>query len=130
MPLRFSEQTTETGMRYLRVDASDHVALEDAKAFGDRVMSPEWHHGLIMSVVAKGTEYAPDARKYFPTLNKEITALATVVTSPIVRAAINMMLRLGRIMEDNPLRMFSSEAEALKWLESQRGESEARRARL
>lgn len=122
MSMQFSEHTSETGMRYLRADASEQVDLEQAKAFEAAVTRPEWHHGLVLTVVAKGTEYSPESRKYFATLNKDIFALATVVTSPIVRAAINMMLRLGRIKGHSPLQMFSSETEALAWLESKRTE--------
>ena len=43
--------------------------------------------------------------------------IAVVVTSPIVRAAINMMVRFGTTKAH--LRMFTSETEALAWLESQ-----------
>ncbi|MCA9715055.1 MAG: hypothetical protein H6713_35780 [Myxococcales bacterium] len=122
MPFRFTEKTTESGARYLRVDAEGRVSLDDAKEFQSWVMRPEWHLGLIMSVVGKGTAYDRDARKVFQTLNEHITALATVVTSPIVRAAINMMLRLARSRGTTPLRMFTSEEEALRWLESRRGD--------
>jgi hypothetical protein len=122
MPIQFSEHTTESGMRYLRSDVSGHVDLDDAKAFEAYIKRPEWHRGLALSVVQKGTEYAPDARKLFNSMTEDITALATVVTSPIVRAAINLMMSIGKIRGKSPLRMFTSEAEALAWLESKRGD--------
>lgn len=118
MPLEISEHTTDAGNAYLRADASGQVTLEHAKQFEAAIKRPQWHHGLVLSVVAKGTEYAPDARRHFATLNADVRALATVVTSPIVRATLNMIFRLGELKGDNPMKMFTSQDEALKWLES------------
>ena len=120
MPMTYTEITTDSGMRYLRVDTSGHVSFEDAKEFEAWVTKPEWNKGLALSVVAQGTEYAPEARKHFTLLNDHLTSLATVVTSPIVRAAINMMLRITRTRGRSPLKMFTDEAEAIAWLESTR----------
>lgn len=119
MPLEFSEHTSEGGMPYLRADASGQVSFDDAKAFEAQVKRPEWHRGMVLSVVAKGTEYLPAARKHFAALSDDVNALATVVTSPIMRATMNMMLRLGRVRGKRTLRMFTSEAEAITWLESE-----------
>jgi hypothetical protein len=70
-----------------------------------------------LCIVAKGTEYSPEVRKYFPTLNDKFFKMATVASNPIVRAAVNMMARLKPV-EGGVFRMFSSEQEALEWLES------------
>jgi hypothetical protein len=118
MAMRFSEQRTASGLRYLRIDVSGQVDLEQAKQFEAYVKRPEWRNGAFLSVVAKGTDYAPEARKLFPSLRADVGALATVVTSPILRAAINMMERLAHVQGDSPLRMFNDEAEAIAWLET------------
>lgn len=117
MPFEFHELTSANGMHYLRIDASGHVDLADAEAFGARLLRPGIRGGNVMSVVSKGTEYSPEARKYFPTQRDNFRKLAVVVTSPIGRAAINVMLRLTR-NEGGLVRMFNSESEALAWLES------------
>ncbi|PRP94443.1 STAS/SEC14 domain-containing protein [Enhygromyxa salina] len=118
MPFVFSDATTPSGNPYLRIETSGHVTLADGHAFAALIAPGAPHHrGLVLSQVAKGTEYSPDVRRYFPTLNEHFAALAVVVTSPIVRAAINLMLRFTR-SGDAVLRMFTSEREALAWLES------------
>jgi hypothetical protein len=117
MPFQFTELTSTTGMHYLRIDASDRVDLSDGKALEALLLQPHLRGGRVLSVVRKGTEYAPEVRKFFPTLHDKFSKLAAVVTSPIVRAAINMMLRLTKA-EGGTLRMFTSEQEALAWLES------------
>ncbi len=115
MPFEFEQATTASGMRYLLIRASGHVTLDDGKMM-ERYLLPgmPYHRGLVLSLVAKGTEYSPEVRKFFDTIKTTYVALAAVVTSPIVRAAINMMLRLTG--SQNALRMFTNEAEALAWL--------------
>jgi hypothetical protein len=116
MPFQFQELTTARGMHYLRIDASDHVDLTDAKALEARLLQPNLRGGRLLSVVSKGTEYAPETRKFFGTLNDKYSLMAVVVTSPIVRAAINVMLRLAKT-QGGIIRMFTSEQEAMEWLE-------------
>lgn len=117
MPFQFHHITTESGLRYLRVDVSGHVDLDDGKALEAYLLpGAQYHLGYLMSVVAKGTVYSPEVRKFFPTLDRKYGALAAVVTSPIVRAAINMMLRIAA--NQPTFRMFTSEAEGIAWLEA------------
>jgi hypothetical protein len=49
----------------------------------------------VLVFVAEGTEYTPEARKYFPTLRRTTYGMATVVTSAIVRAMINLITRFA-----------------------------------
>lgn len=116
MPFEFVEATTPGGKKLLRVHARGEVTLVDAEALGARLQPGARNHlWRILSVVEKGTEYASSARKYFPTLHGKYGAMAVVLTSPIVRAAINMMVRLtGQAPQ---FRMFTGEAEALAWLD-------------
>lgn len=117
MPFEFSDHTSPSGMFYMRIDASGEVHLEDAEALTHRLTLPKYHLGKILSVVESGTDYKPKARKHFQHI-RDFSALAAVVTSPILRTAINLMLRL---MHDGAgvVRLFTSEAEALAWLEDQ-----------
>jgi hypothetical protein len=117
MPFEFSDHTSPSGMFYMRIDASGEVHFEDAKALTDRLELPKYHLGKVLSVVESGTDYKPKARKHFQHIQK-FSALAAVVTSPILRTAINLMLRL---MHDGSgaVRLFTNEDEALAWLEEQ-----------
>jgi hypothetical protein len=118
MPFQFEERTSAAGMHYLRIDAWDRVDLEDGHALEARLLQPHLRGGKVLAVGHKGSEYTPQVRKFFPTLHDKFNKLAVVVTSPIVRAAVNMMIRLGGQREGGILRMFSSEQEAMAWLES------------
>ena len=115
MPFQFEEAVTPQGKPLLRVHAQGEVALADAQELEARLegRNRRWR---VISIVDKGTEYAPPARKYFPNLQHKYSAMAAVVTSPIVRAAINMMMRLSGQAPD--LRLFTSEEEALAWLDA------------
>lgn len=116
MPFYFEESRTPKGHPLLKVQSTGHIALADAEAMGARLTPGSRNHAWrIITHVDKGVEYAPAARKYFPTMNGNYFALAAMVTSPIARAAINMMLRLTGQSPD--LKMFSDEAEALAWLD-------------
>jgi hypothetical protein len=117
MPFRYQETKTPKGSPLLVVHASGHISLADAEEMG-ALMAPGAanHRWRILTRTEKGVEYAPAARKYFPSMKGNYYALATLVTSPIVRAAINMMMRLTGQAQD--LKMFSDEAEALAWLDT------------
>jgi hypothetical protein len=117
MPFRFEEKTTPKGAPLLVVHASGHIPFEDAERLAN-LMAPGGpnHKWFCLTLTEKGVEYAPAARKHFSTMKNYYRALATVVTSPIVRAAINMMMRLTGGAPN--FRMFSAEAEALAWLDA------------
>jgi hypothetical protein len=118
MPFAFQELTSNNGMHYLRVDSSDRIELADGEALEAHLLRPSLRGGRVLAVARNGTEYSVEVRKFFPTLRDKFNKLATVVTSPIGRAAINMMLRLTYHGEGGVVRMFTSEQEAMAWLES------------
>ena len=116
MPFQIDETTTPKGAPLLRVQASGHVSLAHAEELAARVAVGGPNHGWsILTIVARDTEYAREARNHFQTMKGNYRGLATVVTSPILRAAINMMLRLAGNAPH--FRMFKGEAEALAWLD-------------
>jgi hypothetical protein len=126
MPFRFEHRISESGLRYLRADTWGDVTLADGRALEAHLLpGGEYHLGYVISVVAKGTEYSPEVRKFFPSLDDKLGAIAAVVTSPIVRAGINTMLRIGG--NSSSLRMFTSEVEALVWLETQAAQNANKR---
>lgn len=117
MPFHFEDMKTPAGKPCLLIRASGVVELADAQALEALMVPGARHHrGLVLAIVDKSTEYRPAARKHFATLQDKYGATSVVVTSPIVRAAINLMMRLTG--QARAFRMFSTEAEALAWLDA------------
>jgi hypothetical protein len=117
MPFRFEEATTPGGAPMLKLITTGRVELADAEAFGARVAAGGPNHRWRVLIIAeKDVEYSPASRKYFPTTQGLYLGIATVVQSAIVRAAINMMIRLSGGARD--FRIFSDQAAALEWLDS------------
>ena len=116
MPILTEEGKTPEGKRIMLAKVSGHVTLADAQAMGDLLKPGNLFHGAkVLCLVDKSTDYHPDARRHFSTFNGNFSKMATVVTSVLVRAAINFMMRVtgsGREMQ-----MFTTEAEAVKWLD-------------
>jgi hypothetical protein len=118
MPFQFHEGTTPQGLKILVVDAAGQVNLAHGHELEAKILPGQAHHGgYLLSRVAAGTEYSPDVRKFFKQLNPNFAAMAVVVTSPIVRAAINLMLRFNNDQRLS-FRMFTDEDEAKAWLDS------------
>lgn len=115
MPIQVSETKTPAGNRLMRCIVSGHVSLADAEAMGAQMKTGQpFHLCLVLCVVEKSTDYSPESRKYFGTMAGSFKAMATVVSSAILRAAINFMTR---VMGGKDFRMFNSEAEGLAWLD-------------
>jgi hypothetical protein len=117
MPFEFQELTSDNGVPYLRMEASGRIELADAKVFEAHLLRPSVRGGRVLSFAHHGTEYSVEARKFFPTLRDKFSKMGVVVTSPIGRAAINVMLRLTYSGEGGIIRMFASKQEAMAWLE-------------
>ncbi len=75
------------------------------------------HGGLVFARAAKGTEFSAELRRFFPTMIGSYRAMAAVTGSPLVRAAVNLMVRFTPASAET-FRMFGSEAEALAWLDA------------
>ena len=117
MPFEFSDRSLPSGTPYLHVEVSELVELADGEGLYAQLQRPEHRRGKVLCVVAKGTVYSPEVRKYFPNITDQFGACAAVVTSPIVRAAINLMIRLTP--QGAKFSMFKDEASAIEWLEAQ-----------
>jgi len=118
MGFELSERVTASGMAYLCVEASEAVALADVEALALRLQQPSEVLPKVLSLVRKGTDYGAAARQRLVNLDRDYSAMAVVVTSAIVRAAINLMLRT-QSGHSGPVRLFADEAGALAWLEEQ-----------
>lgn len=117
MPIRYDEGKTPKGAPLLKMYVSGLCTLAEAETLGLRIKPGcDYHKQRVLVYVAAGTEYTPEARKYFPTLNHEHLAMATIVTSVVVRAAINLITRFAGGARG--FRLFTDEAEALAWLDA------------
>lgn len=116
MAVRYEDGKTPKGNPVLKMFVSGTCDLTEARSMLEHIdAGRRYHGGLVLVYVAAGTEYTPDARKFFPTTVGKHKAMATVVSSAIVRAAINLMLRVSG--GDKGFKMFSDEAAALAWLD-------------
>jgi hypothetical protein len=116
MAVRYEEGKTPKGAPLLRMYVSGLCTIEEARTLGERILPGKPYAGQrVLVTVAKGTEYTPESRRYFPEMNSHHHAMAVVVTSAIVKAAINLMLRFGSGARN--FRMFSDEPAALTWLD-------------
>lgn len=116
MPIQIEESKTPGGHLLMRTRVSGFVTLADAEGMGALLKPGQRYHGaLLLSVVDKDVEYATDARRHFQTFNGNYKKMAVVVTSALVRAAINFMVRVTG--QKIAFQMFTDEATALAWLD-------------
>ncbi|NVB41237.1 hypothetical protein G6O69_25585 [Pseudenhygromyxa sp. WMMC2535] len=123
MPYVFSNRQSPSGMSYLRVDASGTIELSDGQALLAALCNLD-DPVRAMCVIAKGTNYTPEVRKFFPSLSGNYGAIAAVGVGPIARASITLMMRMKEKRDPNDpelasVRMFSDERVAIAWLERQ-----------
>ncbi len=117
MPIQVEESKTPKGRRMMLAKVSGLVSMADAEAMGQLLQPGQpYHHALVLSIVDKSTDYHPDARRHFKTFNGNFDRMATVVSSVLLRAAINFMMKVGG--SGDRMQMFSTEAEAVSWLDS------------
>lgn len=119
MPIVAREDQTKTGKHVVRCQVSGHVSgadatalLEQSKALAARIGGM----GHLLCNVASGTDYSPESRRIFTKDFKPCTdRTAVVVTSKIVRAAINFMMRMSP--DKTELRCFDDEESAIAWID-------------
>ena len=82
MPIQVSEAKTKAGNRLMRCVVSGHVSLADAEAMGNQLKAGQaFHKCLVLCVVEKSTDYSPESRKHFGTMQGNYQAMGTVVSS-------------------------------------------------
>lgn len=120
MPIVAREDQTKGGRHVIRCEVNGHVSgadalalLEQAKELAKRIGGK----GDLLSIVAAGTDYSPESRRIFTKDFLPYTRrTSVVVTSKIVRAAINFMMRMSQ--RNTELQCFDDEDSAIKWLDS------------
>ncbi len=118
MPFDYDDRTTPAGHPCLFMRVSEDVSEQDADSFCALVAEGGRYHGQrILTRIEANTKPATSARKRLAGLTDQYLAQAVIATNPIVRAGVNLMLRL--LGDPTKLRLFRDEAEALAWLDSQ-----------
>lgn len=116
MGIVYEDGKTPKGAPLLIMRSSGKIDLAEAKTLDEHVLPGRpYHLQRSLVYVATGTEYTADARRYFPTLNQHLYAMATIVTSAVVRATINLISRVSGGSRN--FKMFTDEASALAWLD-------------
>ena len=115
MPLDISETRTPAGKPLLLVQATGVVTGTQAQVLVDDVAKGGPHADWpIYCKIAKGTEYTPEARKTM-TAGGTYPCCAILVTSSVLKTLVNFMMRVTG--SDPRARMFSTEAEAMAWID-------------
>lgn len=120
MPIVAHEDRTKGGKHVVRCQVSGHVSGEDATALLEKAKALAARigtRGNLLCNIAAGTDYSPESRRIF---TKEFLPYthrtAAVVTSKIVRAAINFMMRMSQ--RNTELQVFDDEESAMTWIDS------------
>lgn len=118
-----------SGARAARCDCSGIVTKADAEAWMAETGPGGPLYDLpILAVALQLQKVESDARGVFgqhqdPT--REDNWMAVVVTNPVIRVTTNFVMRITRHRKQ---RLFSTEAEAVAWLEERLREDSARRS--
>ncbi|MDP1823055.1 MAG: hypothetical protein Q8L48_07435 [Archangium sp.] len=125
MPLTFSQAVTAKGNAYLRTVSSGAVTEADANGLNAVVAVGAKHFGLpILGLVEPGATFSAEARKAFTAGNDgksqaEMKPVAIVVSSAPLRVMLGFIIRMSGASDAT--RFFSSEADALVWLDEKLG---------
>lgn len=115
MPFRYEERVSPKGRPYVWLHVSGELSVADANEYASHFRAGGRYHRMhTLSFVEKGTEYGPEARRIFLEVGQSAPH-ATVTSSALVRAAINLMSRFSP--KTGRYRMFATEPEALAWLD-------------
>jgi hypothetical protein len=129
LPYDFSTFTLPGGAGALRANASGDIGKDDVAYFLEHAGPGKPMSHLPLLITSHGlTSLSTEARS-FMTANvgatSELTWCAMVVSNPVIRVAINFMMR---VKQHPRLRMFGQEADAIRWLDERVLEEQARKA--
>lgn len=113
------------GASCIRIVSSGTFTKEDAEAVLARTGPGKPEHHLPQLVLTHGlTKASPEARGMFTgSAGPEASWSAIVVVNPVIRVASSFMIRVSG---SKKTRLFSDEAEAVRWLEERLREGATR----
>jgi len=127
VPYAVSAMNLPSGACYLRVVGSGVISKEDADYLMSFVGEEGSRPGVPFLVLAEKIEsISPEALSSFNSGDPNATKAwsGVVVSNPLIRVTANFMLRLKN--RRNKVKMFSSETEAIRWLDERVREDAAR----
>jgi hypothetical protein len=126
VPYQISTLDLPCGEKFIRAEGSGVIAREDAEYLLNRVTPGGDLYGLPQLVLTQRVESTTaEARKLFGGANAQRarqTWCAVVVTSPLIRVTANMVARVNKATR---VKLFTSEPEALRWLDERAREEAA-----
>jgi hypothetical protein len=116
MSIEMSISQLPSGARCMLMVTAGHFSKEDAEEFFRQISPGAPMHRLPrLCLCQKQTSASSDARTMFVRLEgEEEPWTAMVVVSPVVRVAINFVLRISK---NKKVRLFTDEREATRWLD-------------
>lgn len=126
MPYQISTLDLPCGEKFIRAEGSGVITKEDADYLLSRVAQGGDLHLLPQLVLMQKVEsIAAEARKLFGDTNAERaqrTWSAVVVTNPLIKVTANFVMRVNK---GTRVKLFTSEPEALRWLDERAREEAA-----
>jgi hypothetical protein len=120
MPYQTSFSQLPCGERYIRMEPIGRFSEEDAAALIRQINPGGRFHGIpALILTAKMESISAEARGLFARENvkdKGYPWVAAVVTNPVVRVALNFIMRIQGSYYGM---MFANEAAAIEWLDAQ-----------
>jgi hypothetical protein len=118
MPYQISTFTLPCGTRAARANAVGHIVKEDVHYLVEQSGPGGPIFMLPMLVTTHELKsLSTEARAMFGNnvvSDREAPWCATVVTNPVIRVAINFMMRVNRT---SMVRLFGTEEDAIRWLD-------------
>ncbi len=114
MPIELSTFLLPSGARCVRAICSGDLTKKDLDAGDLQLGAGGPLHGLpILSLSQQVTSVSSDARQLMGSRGAEVWT-AVVVTNPVIRVTTNFLMR---VTGSKKQRLFTSEAEAIQWLD-------------
>jgi hypothetical protein len=115
MGFSYEERVSPRGLPYIRLGIEAEIGVAEARDYVARFQPGGDYHGRpILAVVARGVSFDIAARKLLIE-SRATVPTSCVVTAPLARAAVNLMIRGAGL--SSKARVFKTEPEALAWLE-------------
>jgi hypothetical protein len=116
MPYTLKTEQTPNGLKFTRLHTSGRITETEADALMHELAGSRYSSQPMLAVTGESTEVTADARRIFTTSVGTDGALpsAIVTSNAVMRITVNF---IGRVNGNHNTRLFSTEREALQWLE-------------
>jgi len=127
MPIIATPIQLPSGARCVRLECRGDITKEEAEALSKEIGVGGPLSGIPILSLSQGVvSVSAEARQVFARhrdLNAQANWTAVVVASPLMRVTANFLMRVNKVKRQ---RLFSTEAEAVQWLEERIKEDQAR----